>query len=339
VDTLIGGSGNDTFVINNVHDVIQAQTGGINTVQTSVSYTAGSNIRNVIGTGTAAIALTGGSWAVNLQANSGNDTLTGGSGDSYLAGLGTDTLIGGSGTAVLQAGTGGDLMKGGSGKSAFIGGAGNDSIQGGAGNLFAAGGVGNDAITLASPHNVVAFNAGDGQDVVAGGGANVLSLGGGIEMSGLTFSKNANDLTLSDGKGDSITFQNWYLGGTNHDFVTLQVIEAAAPSYNPASSNVLYNQKVETFDFGKLVTQFDAARAANPSLTSWTLMNGLLSAHLAGSDTQALGGDLAYYYGTSGLSGMDVTAAQGTVKSTQFGSSAQTVDTWQSISQSATRIQ
>ena len=53
-------------------------------------------------------------------------------------------------------------------------------------------------------------------------------------------------------------------------------------------------------------------------------MNTLLDAHLAGSDTEALGGDLAYRYGLTGsLAGLAMTPEQGTLSSAQFGSAPQ----------------
>jgi hypothetical protein len=55
-------------------------------------------------------------------------------------------------------------------------------------------------------------------------------------------------------------------------------------------------------------------------------MNTLLDAHLAGSDTEALGGDLAYRYGLTGsLAGLALTPAQGTLSSAQFGSAPQSL--------------
>jgi len=48
------------------------------------------------------------------------------------------------------------------------------------------------------------------------------------------------------------------------------------------------------------VTKFDQARAATPGLNSWALSASLLSFHLGGSDTAAIGGDLAYQYAHNG---------------------------------------
>jgi hypothetical protein len=45
------------------------------------------------------------------------------------------------------------------------------------------------------------------------------------------------------------------------------------------------------------LSAFDAARAADPMIRRWAMMNALLELHLAGSDDAALGGDLAYQFG------------------------------------------
>ena len=318
VDTLVGGTGSNIFVVQNAADVVTAQAAAtLNTIQSSVSFTASANVGDLILTGTANLTATG---------NSGNDLIVGNSG--------ADTLIGGSGTNVLQGGTGNATMTALAGTSALLGGAGADTITGGKGGDFIAGGNGNDTITLGGT-SVVAFNTGNGQDTIIAGKSrsNTLSLGGGINYSDLAFSKSGNDLILSTSGTDSITFQNWYGGKSQQEFATLQVLEQASSTYNPGSTNVLYNQKIEEFDFSKLVSTFNAALAATPTLTSWSLMNSMLTDHLSGSDTAALGGDLAYYEGVNGnLTGMDFAAAASTLQSHQFGSKPQTIDAWGGIS-------
>jgi hypothetical protein len=83
---------------------------------------------------------------------------------------------------------------------------------------------------------------------------------------------------------------------------------------------------VQTFDFLGLVGAFDAARAASPGLTSWALTNALLDWHLAHSDEEAIGGDLAYWYGKNrSLTGISIQAAQEAVGAPGFGSDAQTL--------------
>jgi Ca2+-binding RTX toxin-like protein len=531
IATLVGGAGNDTFVINNIHDVIvENPKSGIDTVKTSVSYTLSANLQNLAGTGTANLALTGNDLANVITANGGNDTLTGGIGndtliggvggdtyvyslgdgldtivagsgkntirfgqglslqnavirltnadgtpyqvtadgksgyvhgaipatgtltltahvaildghgvaqgdqgmtftvtvdsqgnlispvgafqfadgssasftdmlvkseaihgdeskgeiitgrnddaiyagphtldvragsgndtihagshgtlayggggnDYFIGGEGNDTFVGGWGTDVMQGGKGSDSLSDANGAAVMLGGHGSDTITGGAFRDFIAGGAGNDDITTGGGANVIAFNKGGDKDVIraSAGAANVLSLGGGINEADLTFSRNGDDLVLGTGGTDGITLKGWYANAANHNIVTLQVIEAASKTYDATSSNVLVNRKVETFDFGKLVAAFDQAQAANAKLTSWSLMNGLLTAHLAGSDTAALGGDLAYYEGMNGsLSGMNMATAVATVQDGQYGVAAQKIDGWSTISKSGNTIQ
>jgi len=93
----------------------------------------------------------------------------------------------------------------------------------------------------------------------------------------------------------------------------------------PGNSTEL-DDKVETFDFRKLVGAFDSARAKNPGLSRWALTNGLASFHLDNvhNNSKALGGDLAYAYGTAGsLVGIGVGAAQDVLTSAQFGKESQ----------------
>jgi Ca2+-binding RTX toxin-like protein len=325
IDTLTGGAGNDTFNVNNASDVVTASAGtNVNTISSSVSYTASTNVQDLFLTGTAAITGTG---------NSGNDLL--------IAGSGTDTLVGGSGTSVLEAGSGNDTLKDTAAANALIGGAGNDTMTGGTGADFIAGGAGNDAITLGAGTAVVAFNTGDGKATIAVGSgvSNVLSLGGGISYANLSFSKSGNNLILNTGGNNSITFTNWYSGTADQNFVTLQVIEQAASTYSSSSTNVLYNEDVEDFSFSQLVSAFNTALAANPSMTSWSLSNALLTAHLSGSNTAALGGDLAYYDGLNGnLTGMNLATAVSTLQNATYGKTAQTIDAWSGISAGSNRL-
>jgi Ca2+-binding RTX toxin-like protein len=319
VTTFTGGAGNDVFVINNTADVVTAVAGtNVNTIQSSVSYTAPTNVQDLFLTG---------SGTVTATANSGNDLLIGNSG--------TDTLTGGSGVDVLEAGSGADVLKDTGGANAMIGGAGNDTMTGGTGASFLVGGAGNDAITLGAGTAVVAFNTGDGAATIAPGTgvANVLSLGGGIAYANLTFSKSGNNLILNTGGSNAITFTNWYAASADQNFVTLQVIEQAASTYSSSSTNVLYSSEVEEFSFTQLVAAFNTALAATPSLTSWSLSNALLTDHLSSSNTAALGGDLAYYEGLNGnLTGLNLATAVTTLQSTSFGKTAQTIDAWSGIS-------
>jgi Ca2+-binding RTX toxin-like protein len=304
----------------------------------------GSDTKGTIATGHNDDVIYAGPYTTEIQLGSGNNTVYGGPQgtlvrggggvDHFIGGQGNDTFAGGWGVSVVQGVQGNGNFTAANGPAVLMGGRYGDVLTGGAGNDFLAGGAGDDTITTGSAGAVVAFNKGDGQDTLhLGTGAATLSLGGGISEADLTFTRKGDDLVLGTGSGGAITLAGWYGGTGQHNQLTLQMVEAASKTYDPASSDQLVNRKVETFDFGQLVQQFDAARAANPQLTSWSLMDGLLSAHLAGSDSAALGGDLAFYYGANGnLSGLDLDVAVTTVRDSRFGKSAQGIDNWSGVS-------
>ena len=110
-------------------------------------------------------------------------------------------------------------------------------------------------------------------------------------------------------------------------------------AFNASSSNPLLNKKIENFDFQALVSAYDSARVANANLVHWNVMGKLLDAHLSSADDSALGGDLAYQYGRLGsLANVGVGGAQTVVGSSQFGSSAQLLQTPQSLQQGLVRL-
>ncbi len=76
-DTLIGGLGNDTYIVSNAADIITENASeGTDTVQSSVSYTLGANIEN--------LTLTGGSVGTSISAKVGQTNMYG------MFGLNTD---------------------------------------------------------------------------------------------------------------------------------------------------------------------------------------------------------------------------------------------------------
>jgi Ca2+-binding RTX toxin-like protein len=96
-DTLIGGTGNDTYVVDNVSDKItEAASAGTDTVQSSVAYTLAAHVENLTLTGSGAINGTGNTLNNVITGNSGNNILDGGTGaDSLIGGTGSDLLYGG----------------------------------------------------------------------------------------------------------------------------------------------------------------------------------------------------------------------------------------------------
>ena len=172
----------------------------------------------------------------------------------------------------------------------------------------------------------MAFNEGDGRDIILPGlGArNTLSLGGDIVASSLAFHRSGQDLMHDVDVNDSITFKDWYASAANRNFVTLQIMDQ---KIDKKDAGMPFLKPVETFDFGMLVNKFDTAAAANSKLSSWTLMNGLLDAHLASSASAALGGELAARYAENDMLVMAPGAAQDVLRDASFGSGAQSVGT------------
>ncbi|MCW0180338.1 MAG: hypothetical protein OJI70_01100 [Zavarzinia sp.] len=98
-DTLRGGLGDDTYVVDSAGDLLsEANGGGLDTVQSSVSFVLGSGFENL------AIVT---SQAVNGTGSSANNILIGGNGANILTGLrGNDTLTGAGGADIFQFGVG-----------------------------------------------------------------------------------------------------------------------------------------------------------------------------------------------------------------------------------------
>jgi Ca2+-binding RTX toxin-like protein len=89
-DRLVGGSGADTYVVNNTADVVvESVNGGTDTVISKInSYTLGSNVENLTFTGAGAFTGVGNTLANTITGGAGDDTLTGGGGADVLDGGG-----------------------------------------------------------------------------------------------------------------------------------------------------------------------------------------------------------------------------------------------------------
>jgi Tol biopolymer transport system component len=111
-DTMSGGAGNDTFIVDASGDqVTEAGNGGIDTVKSSVSYTLGANVENLMLTGTGKINGIGNALGNTLTGNSGNNVLDGkGGADKVNGGTGNDTITWGAGDAV-NGDAGSDTLK------------------------------------------------------------------------------------------------------------------------------------------------------------------------------------------------------------------------------------
>ncbi|MBF1284647.1 MAG: calcium-binding protein [Neisseria sp.] len=125
-DSMSGGYGDDIYYVDNVNDTVtEGWFEGTDTIYSSVSYTAPTNVEN--------LTLTGSNNIFGIG-NYGNNTLTGNSGHNRLSGEdGNDTLYGMSGDDTLSGGNGYDYLNGGDGDDYLAGGLGSDTIVTGAG--------------------------------------------------------------------------------------------------------------------------------------------------------------------------------------------------------------
>jgi Ca2+-binding RTX toxin-like protein len=202
-DTMTGGTGNDTYVVDNAGDVVvEAASGGTDTVESSITTTLGAEIENLTLTGTAALNGTGNTLNNTLTGNSAANVLTGGAGNDTLnGGTGIDTLLGGAGNDTYVVDVLGDVVT-------ELASEGTDTVQTaltytlGANleNLTLTGsaavnGTGNDlanAITGNTANNVL--TGGLGNDTL-NGGAGIDTLIGGL----------GNDIYVVDVAGDVVT--------------------------------------------------------------------------------------------------------------------------------------
>jgi Ca2+-binding RTX toxin-like protein len=113
-DTMEGGTGSDVYLVDNAADVvIEAAGAGSDAVQTSVSYTLGSDaeIEFLTALGGARLSLTGNSLSNTLTGNGAANVLHGGGGhDQVFGGAGNDRIYGDGGGDTLSGGQGKDRV-------------------------------------------------------------------------------------------------------------------------------------------------------------------------------------------------------------------------------------
>ncbi len=240
-DTMLGGTGDDTYIVAQTTDVVTENANeGIDTVQSSVTWTLGNNFENLTLTGTSAIngtgnaldnVLTGNSAANVLTGGAGNDTYVVGTGDTVTeaAAAGTDTVMAGvtwtlgnnlenltlTGTSAIN-GTGNTLanvLTGNSANNALTGAAGNDTLDGGAGADTLVGGTGNDTYRLGRGYGADLIQDNDS----TAGNTDIAQFLAGVARDQIWLQQTGNDLVASIiGTSDKFTVQNWYLGSANH---------------------------------------------------------------------------------------------------------------------------
>jgi Ca2+-binding RTX toxin-like protein len=240
-DTLIGGAGNDIYVIDHAGvTVIELVGDGTDTVQTSVTTTLSDNVENLTLTGTTAINGTG---------NAGNNIIIGNDNDNILdagtagtdilrGGLGNDTyIVDHAGVTVVETGAGTDTIQS-SVDFTLAANVENLTLTGsaainGTGNTGANTIIGNDAA------NNINGGGGAGVDTLIGGGGNdtyvvsntgttvVEATGGGTDTAqssaSFTLGANVENLTLT-GTGNTAatgnTDANVIVGNTGNNIIT-----------------------------------------------------------------------------------------------------------------------
>ncbi|MER2513928.1 MAG: hypothetical protein ABTQ25_16185 [Nitrosomonas ureae] len=103
-DVLKGGSGNDNYAVDNIGDSItEAAGGGIDGVNSSVTFALRAQVENLTLTGTSAINGTGNILANVIIGNTGKNQLKGAAGNDILDGrVGADILTGGIGNDIFR---------------------------------------------------------------------------------------------------------------------------------------------------------------------------------------------------------------------------------------------
>ena len=94
--TLVGGRGNDTYIIRhgNLAQIVELAGEGTDVIRTEVSYVMDANVENMVLTGGFVINGTGNALANTITGNNTDNTLDGGAGvDVLIGGLGNDTYI------------------------------------------------------------------------------------------------------------------------------------------------------------------------------------------------------------------------------------------------------
>jgi len=186
-DSMTGGTGSDTYIVAQVGDGVTELPGeGIDTVQSSITYTLPDNVENLTLTGSNNRSGIGNDGRNVLTGNSGSNTLNGGLGNDILnGGGGSDNLIGGGGRDTLIW----------SGADTFNGNGGTDTLRVTGGNL-----------NLTAIDNTRILNV----EIVdlTGGGNNVLALN---KADVLDISSSTDVLKVLGDAGDSVNI----VGGFN----------------------------------------------------------------------------------------------------------------------------
>ncbi|MEQ1535734.1 MAG: peroxidase family protein [Burkholderiaceae bacterium] len=219
-DTMIGGggAGNDTYVVDNIGDIVTETGNGTDTVNSSIDFSL-----NSAGTATVErLTLTG--TATNATGNALNNTITGNASSNTIdGGAGADTMVGGNGNDTYIVDNTADVVT-----ETNVVGSGMDTVQSSATNYtitdadvenLTLTGSGNINGTGNSAANVVTGNSGNNVLVGAGGNDTIVAGAGNDTVTG---GAGADNITLGSGN-DTVVYSATTDSGllvTNVDTIT-----------------------------------------------------------------------------------------------------------------------
>lgn len=209
-DAMTGGTGDDSYYVDSTGDTVTELAGeGTDTVNSTLGYTLGANVENLVLTGTGHIDGIGNGLANRLTGNGGNNWLQGGDGNDWLVGYG--------GGDILDGGAGADTMYGGIGSDTYIIDAVGDQVIEKAGEGWLD--IVHSYVTTTIPLNVEILSLVGSADLTAFGNQYGNELSGNDGANGLygraggdTLKGNAGDDLVKGEDGDDILW-----GGSGRD--------------------------------------------------------------------------------------------------------------------------
>ena len=198
---MVGGEGNDVYIVDNVADVVvELNGGGIDRIDASVDFSlAGIYVENLRLTGSSNINAIGNNLANILTGNGGNNLLNGGAGaDTMNGGLGDDIyIVDNIGDIVLEESNGGvDIV--------------NSSVS------YSLAGTFVEILNLNGAANINGIGNSIGNSINGNNGNNGLNGGGGNDR----LDGNGGNDTLTGGTGQDIFVFDTALGSSNVDTIT-----------------------------------------------------------------------------------------------------------------------
>ena len=150
--TLIGGGGNDRFVLTGGTDFVYGGTGNatldLSQITVPIALDLGTSSLQNLGTGAGSVSILGGNFTT-VYGSQGGSQIWGGNGNL--------TIIGSSAADWLAAGTGNQTLTGGGGSDTLVGGVGNDNLQGGGQSVVFTPGTGLDILTSTGGSNTLDY--------------------------------------------------------------------------------------------------------------------------------------------------------------------------------------